>query len=141
MPAATLPHNNQTQRSTGRPSELQRLRRQYNQARQALLLDLSRRQQELQEQLQKVQAELQLLSEEKAPSPETPATPTTETVASPRSFAKRGGRITLNDALVEVARDADHPLTARELAAELVRRKYPTKSSHLTGMVQNRLSV
>ena len=45
----------------------------------------------------------------------------------------------LADALVE-AREANRPLTARELGEELTRRRFPTTSGKITNLVQNRLT-
>src|SRR5207344_3245536 len=46
----------------------------------------------------------------------------------------------LSDALVEVAREANRPLTARELGEQLALRKFPTTSNNITNLVQNRLT-
>jgi len=136
MPAAKLPQNDLTRQIAERESELAQRRHQYYEARQALLADLNRRQQELQAQLQHVQSEISALSEGQSPSAAIPAAPT---LAPRTTGAGRGRRGTLTDALVEAAREVNRPMTARELAQELVRRKYPTESRNLQGMVQNRL--
>src|SRR5262249_18772747 len=132
---ATSPFNNRAQRMGAGESKLERRRRQYLEARQALLVDLNRRQDELQGQLQQVQAEIAALSEEQA----APAAAPSFGASSP-GRGRRAGRPTLNDALVAVARDATGPMTARELAQELSRRKYPTASGNLQSLVQNRLT-
>jgi hypothetical protein len=127
--------NNRAHRVGAGESKLERRRRHYLEARQALLVDLNRRQDELQGQLQQVQAEIAALSEDKAAPTAAPAF-----AAAAPGRGRRAGRPTLTDALVTVARDATGPMTARELAQELTRRKYPTKSGNLQSMVQNRLT-
>jgi hypothetical protein len=137
MADTTLPLDDLTRQIAERESELERLRHEYD-ARQARLADLTRRREELQDQLQQVQAEIQAVSRGSA-ADMTAAPATTMPAASPTA-TEAPLRLTLADALLEAAREAGRPLTARELGEALVRRRFPTTSGNITALVQNRLT-
>ncbi len=71
---------------------------------------------------------------------QAPATPAPAERPTPAATAKPATRLTLGDALVEVAREANRPLTAKELGEQLLLRRFPTKSSNITNLVQNCLT-
>src|SRR5262249_45331301 len=52
---------------------------------------------------------------------------------------KRSNRVSLAKFLIDHVRAANRPITARELAEEMVRSKYPTKAGNLRGMVETRV--
>ena len=131
MPDTTIPLNDLGQQIAQRQSELERLRQEYE-ARQARLAELARQREALQVQLRQVEADIQAVKRGQAPAAAAKAAPATS--------AKPAARGTLTDVLIEVVRDASGPLTARQLAQELARRNFPTKSTNVTNVVQNRLS-
>ncbi|HKI37653.1 MAG TPA: hypothetical protein VKA46_37715 [Gemmataceae bacterium] len=135
MPDPTLPLDDLTQQIAQRESELQWLRQQYE-ARQARLAELARQREALQAQLRQVEDDIQ--AETRGEAPSAPAPPVAQ--GTPATSPKPTARLTLSDALVEVLREVNRPLTARELGEELVGRKFPTTSSNITNLVHNRLS-
>jgi hypothetical protein len=104
-------------------SQLKRLREEYE-ARQALLAELGQQRDALRAQLRQVEADIAAVKQGQAAAP------------SPKPAA----RGTLTEVLIEVVRQADRPQTARLLAEELARRNFPTKSTNVVNLVQNRLS-
>jgi hypothetical protein len=130
MPHAPLPLDHLSQQIARHESELQRLREEFE-VRQARLAELSRQRDELQAQLRRVEADIEAVTGGLAPATPAPSAAPAEPAAA---------RLTLSDALVEVAREASRPLTAKELGEQLVLRKFPTTSGNITGLVQNRLT-
>jgi hypothetical protein len=126
MPDTTLPLNDLTRQIAQRQAELERLRQEYV-ARQTRLADLTRQRAALKAQLRQVEADIQAVTRGQA-------------TGAAAEAPKPAGRRTLTEALVEVLREANRAMTARELGAELTRRKFPTSSTNITNLVQNRLS-
>jgi hypothetical protein len=137
MPDTTLPLDNLTKRIAQHEAELERLRQEYE-ARQARLAELARQREGLQGQLRQVEADIQAVTQGQAPR----AAATQTAKVSPARPAKLVPALSpkLADALVEVAREANRPMTARELGEQLVLRKFPTNSGNITNLVQNRLT-
>jgi len=133
MPDANLPLDDLTQQIAQYQSELERLRQEFE-TRQAHLADLAQKREQLRAQLRQVEADIQAVTQGSVPAA-TAAAPT------PKPPAKATTHPTLIEALVEVARAANRPMTARELGEELRRRKFPTTSSDITNLVQTRLTV
>jgi hypothetical protein len=106
-------------------SQLERLRQQY-QARQARLEELGRKRDDLQTQLRQVEDDIQTVTRGEAAGPD---------VGSPSA-----GKPNLTVALLDVLRETNRAMTAKELGEELTRRKFPTNSTNITNVVQNRLS-
>jgi hypothetical protein len=138
MSDTTLPLKDLTRQIAEHESELERLRREYD-TRQARLADLHGRQEELRAQLRHVRAEIQAVS--RGGSPDEAAAPVTAMPASPPQSATAAARPKLADALVDVVRAAGRPMTAKQLGEELLRRKFPTTSSNIANVIQNRLTV
>jgi hypothetical protein len=138
MPDTTLPLDDLTQQIAQHESELQRLRQEFE-GRQARLADLGRQREELQAQLRRVEADIEAVTGGQAPAAPALAAATAEPPARVTS-ATPATRLTLSDALVEVAREANRPMTAKELGEQLLLRRFPTKSSNITNLVQNRLT-
>jgi hypothetical protein len=97
-------------------------------------LSIAQQRDTLQAQLRQLDADIEAVTQGRATGaaapPSAPATKGTPAPARP----------TLTDALVEVLREANRPLTARELGEELTRRKFPTTSTNITKLVENRVS-
>jgi hypothetical protein len=133
MPDTTVALDDLTQQIAQHESDLNRLRQELE-VRQTRLTDLARHREELQAQLRQVEADIQAVTQGQTPRPAattvTSSDAKTATAISPK----------LADALVEVAREANRPLTARELGEQLVLRKFPTASKNITNLVQNRLT-
>lgn len=134
MPDTTLPLNDLTQQIAQYQSELERLRQEYE-ARQARLTELAQKREQLQAQLRQVEADMRAVTQGTVP-----AAAATARAPSPKPSVKKTSGPTLIEALMEVAREANRPMTAREFGKELKRRKYPTTSSNITNLVQTRLT-
>jgi hypothetical protein len=134
MPETTLPPEDLTQQIAQWQSELERLRQEYE-ARQARLRELTRQRDELQATLRQIEADIRAVTQGLA----RPASPPPAAVAEPAAPAP-ANKPNLTEALVRLVRQAGRPLTARELGEQLVRSGFPTKSTNITNLVQNRLS-
>jgi hypothetical protein len=131
----TLPLQDLAQRITRQQAELERLHRELA-ARQAKLADLTRRKAELARQLQEVEAEIQDIAtgnaEPQVPPQAGPAAP------APARKPVRGRR--LADLIMELVEKAGgQPVAVRQLAREVARRKFPTTSGNVPGLVQTRV--
>jgi hypothetical protein len=133
MPDTTVPLNDLSQQIAQHESQLKRLREDYE-ARRARLAELAQQRESLQAQLRQVNADIQAVRRGQP----LPAAPAAE--AAPATSPKPAARGALTDVLIEVVREANRPQTARLLAEELVRRRFPTTSGNITNLVQNRLS-
>jgi hypothetical protein len=123
MTIATLPLEDLAQRITQQQAELEYLRRELE-ARQTKLADLTRRKEELTRQLQEIQLEIQGVA---TGEPMTPA-------------PKPAPGMRLADLIVAIVEEAGgQPVAVRQLAKEVSRRKFPTTSSNIPGMVQTRV--
>jgi hypothetical protein len=111
---------------------LEKLRRDYD-ARQAQLADLTRRKEELQAQLRKVEGDIQAIAQGKSAratnGPQRPAPPKTKPATLPK----------LPHFLMDLIREAGQPMTVKQLAMEVVRRKFPTQSGNIRRLVQARV--
>jgi hypothetical protein len=133
MSDTTVALDDLTQQIAQHESDLNRLRQEFE-VRQTRLTDLARHREELQAQLRQVEADIQAVTQGQTPRPA--ATTGTSSDAKPATTISPK----LADALVEVAREAKRPWTAKELAEQLVLRKFPTTSSNITNLVQARLT-
>jgi hypothetical protein len=129
MPTQTIPLNDLTQRITQQEAKLEQMRQQYA-ARQKQLVELTRRKEELQNQLRQVESEMQTVTGSSPPVATAAAaaqkpTPTPTTTDHP----------TLPAFLVEVVREAGRRMTVPELADEVVRRNFPTTSTNIPNLV------
>src|SRR5262249_14586860 len=127
MPDTTVPLDDLTQQIEQHESQLKRLRQEYE-ARQAHLAELAQQRDALQAQLRQVKADIEAVKRGQAAVAATPGTPG----PSPKPVA----RGSLTDVLVEVVRGTNGPQTARQLAEELVRRRFPTRSTNVVNLVQ-----
>jgi hypothetical protein len=131
MASATVPLHDLAQRINHQEAELARLRKEF-QARQAKLVELTRRKRELQDQLQKVESAMKAVGQHVAPVPVS--TPTM------KGAGASGNSISLPKFLVGLVLEARRPLTIKELSQEVVRRKFPTTSKNISAMVETRVS-
>jgi TolA-binding protein len=139
MPDTTVALDDLTQQIAQHESDLNRLRQEFE-VRQTRLTDLARQREELQDQLRQIEADIQAVTKGQIPRPA--ATPVAKPTTVTSSDAKPATAISpkLADALVEVAREVNRPLTAKELGAQLILRKFPTTSGNITNLVQSRLT-
>jgi hypothetical protein len=134
-----MPHLDElTQQIAQHESELQRLRRDFE-ARRNRLAELTQRRDEIQAQLRQVEADIDAVTSGREQAAEK-APPAPDVNGPPATSSKPATRPTLTDAVIEVLREMDRPMTAKQLGDELVRRKFPTKSGNIKRMVQNRLT-
>jgi len=130
-------------------SELQALRREYE-TRQSSLSELTRQKEALQAQLQQLDAAIEATIQGGHPS-STPAArstpvskPSAATTKAPLGKATLPARKpfrknSLPALLLDIFAKAGGPLGVKQLAAEVVRRKYPTTSSNVPAMVDTRV--
>jgi hypothetical protein len=111
-------------------SDLESLRQEY-QARQAHLVDLKRRREELKGQLRRIQTEIRAVNKGEALS-----TPSSLTTSLPGQSA---GPQRLIDLLVEVMGQRTDPVTVKEFVKEVKRRRFRTKSRNIAAMVRTRI--
>jgi hypothetical protein len=124
MANTAIPLQDLAQRISQQQAALEKLRKEY-QARQTHLRELTRRKEHLQAQLHKVEAEIHGLDKGVPPAAKSGAWP----------GKKPGGGASLAQLVVEVVTAAGRPVTADELAAEVVRRKFPTSGPNIAGLV------
>ncbi len=134
MSNSTVPLSTLAQQLAAKLSELESLRAAYD----TRLADLRKRKQELEETLAQVDAEIQAASQE---APAAPAAPTAEPAAPP-PVTTRGdeSRMTLPQTLVHIVTEKGRAVTVKELAQELVNRKFPTTSGDVAKMVGTRVT-
>jgi len=142
-----------TKQINEREAELDKLRREFE-ARKGHLDELTRRKQELEGQLREVDeliaaadqtsvpaaapaAASKAAASKAAPPANKTAPPATKT-AAPAS--KSAGSQTLPEFIIGVLREAQRPMTSRELAAEVERRGFPTISQNIRVLVDTRIS-
>jgi hypothetical protein len=147
MSTATIPLHDLARQITAREAELAKLRQEYAQ-RNSKLTELNRRKEALQQQLQQLEKELQEAGKKQdshapAKAPVAKKATPMPSAAPKLTVAKTSlssEPMSLPKFLVHLVEQADHPLSAKELAQEVVRRKYPSKSKDLAGMVETRVS-
>jgi len=128
--------------------ELEALRREYE-TRQASLTDLNRQKEALQTQLRQVETDIQAATQgspaDQAPAPQLTRQPKPgarkikrkkpKTIPSPSKPFRENSLPAL---LLDIIGKASGPLTVNQLAAEVVRRKYPTTSNNLPAIIETR---
>ncbi len=119
-----IPLQDLAKRITKQEAELDKLRQEY-QTRQAHLTDLARRKDDLLAQLRQVEAEIHSLDKG--------ITVVGKTAANPKKTPQ--GNVSLSQFLLQVVLAAGRPVTTEELAAEVVRSKFPTTGSNIAGLV------
>jgi hypothetical protein len=133
MAPATLPLSSLAKQLAKTQSQLQRLQSRY----ESRLTKLQRRRGQLQSQLEEVEAEIQ--ASQDGSSADGSATAAEETPA-PKAKGRRGGRRPrLAAFIVKVIEEAGRPVAVKDVAEEIRRRKFPTKSKNISQLVQARL--
>lgn len=126
------------QRIEQQEAELAKLRGEFE-TRKKHLADLTRRKEELHAQLQKIESEIEGVHL----SAQTPKAALNHATPKQSAGAKRGPKtrtgVSLAEFLTDCVRQAKKPITTKELAEELIRTKYPTKSSNIRAMVDTRV--
>jgi hypothetical protein len=142
MTSSTLPLDQVVQRIRKQEAELRALRQEYAD-RQQQLDGLQRQRQDLQARLDQVEGQIQALrqgSGASAPIQEPTAKPAASENGKARKAPAAGGKKPGFSAfLVRVVRQAGRPLTNKELAEAVRRRKFPTKTSDLAKQVATRV--
>jgi hypothetical protein len=138
MAAATL--QDLAQRISQQEAELLKLRQAFE-TRQAHLTDLTRRKGELESKLQQIEAEIQGVGNgaKAAPKP-VPVAAAPAKPATPKPATKSVSGLSLPQMLVKLIKQANRPLTIKELAEELVRHKFPSKTNNLSALIKSRVS-
>jgi hypothetical protein len=131
MTTVAIPLRSIAQQIEQHESELERLRRAY-QTRQTQLAELKRRKEELEAQLHQVDTEIEAVEGEAAA--EAPGSSQAVPVE-----AKSEGSPTLPVFLVTVLKEVGQPMTIKQLADEVERRKFPTTSQNVRRLVQTRV--
>jgi len=126
MPTGVLPFSELAKRLSRKESEVNKLRQQYENR----LARLKERQQRLESELREVEGQIQ------AASPNG-SMPPAQLPKEPIASATNG--MILKDYLIALIQEAGKPLTVKELAEEVRRRKYPTKSKNISDLVQVRV--
>ena len=149
---ATLPLHDLAARINQHETELAQLRQEY-QARQTQLTALARRKDELQTQLDQVEAEIAKVDRAAtAASPSPKSTPVSTPAAKSAAGSVTGGSaakikgtdasapISLPQLLVSLVQHANKPMSLKDLVDGVIRHKYPTTAKDLNAMIKNRVS-
>jgi hypothetical protein len=130
MPNAAIPLSRLAKHLAKGQSELDRLRKRY----ETRLAAIQQRRGSLQAQLDQVEAEIRTVGhDDSAPADE-------ETAAAPvAKTGRRGKKVKLPGLIVSLIESAGKPLTVKELAGEIQRKKIPTKSMNIPKLVQVRV--
>jgi hypothetical protein len=129
MAKTAIPLQDLAQRIRQQQAELEKLRREYD-ARQAQMRELTNRKEQLQAQLRQVEAEIRGLDQGGTPAPRPGAA---------KPGAKPTAGVSLGELLVRIVTEAAGPVRVKELADEVVRRKFPTTSKNVPALVDNRV--
>jgi len=126
MPTGVLPLSELVKRLSRKENEVDKLRQQY----EIRLGRLKERQQRLESELRAVEGQiLAACPNGSMPPAQLPKVP----------MASAAHGMILKDFLIAVIQEAGKPLTVKELAEEVRRRKYPTKSKNIPDLVQVRV--
>lgn len=127
------------QRIADQQAELEALRQEHE-TRRAMLANLADRKKELEADLRQVEKEIASLTRGKREVPAVKATvarplqtPTSSKPNRPTSTPK------LADVLIKILKEARRPMKVRELSDEIVRRRFPTTSQNIPGLVKSRV--
>lgn len=133
----TVPLENLAQRIAQQQAQLERMRREHK-TRRNQLATLMRRKKTLQQQLQRVDGQIQAIAGAAgARSSPSPSTPSKSSRSSKRKPVK--GARPMSAVLVDLVRQAGgKPITVGQLTEEVIRRRIPTSSSKPRKMIENR---
>jgi hypothetical protein len=148
MTSRVIPLQDLAQRINQHQAELDTLRKEYE-ARQADLRRFTRRKEELQAELVRVESEIQALGQGAPPTAASAPTPPKNGQASAKrpvakaSSNKSGSAPTQPlslPKLLQIVGEATVPMTVKMLTEEAVRRNYATTSNNLAALVDTRIS-
>jgi uncharacterized protein YhaN len=147
MPTVFVPFQDLAERIQQQEAELAKLRQELE-SRRGQLSELTRRKEELQAELTKVEKEIAAVGQASDQEPTASTTRTPPSTNSKRGptgtgASKSAGNpsdgMSLPTYLVDLVRQAKRPITAKELSAEVVRNKFPTTSKNIDAMVKTRV--
>ena len=139
MPTVSVPFQDLAERIQQQETELANLRQELE-SRRSQLSELTRRKEELQAELAKVDKDIEAVGQASVPKPTVSATRTPVITGNSKATAKPPGSVSLPAYLVHLVRQAKGPITVKALAEDVVRNKFPTTSTNIAGMVQTRVS-
>jgi hypothetical protein len=151
MSTTAVPLQTLAQRINQHEAELAQLRKAFE-TRQAQLTELTHRKEQLVAQLQQVEAEIQAAGSKDVPASKpapavspAKAAPAAKTAPAPKPTpaaapkAAPGQTVTLPQLLVQLVRQAQRPVTIKELAEQVVQSKYPTTTRNIPQLVKSRV--
>jgi len=138
MSTVSVPLQDLAERIQQQEAELAILRQELE-SRRRHLSELTRRKEELQAELAKVEKDIEAVAQAGVSEPKVPAVRTPVITGSSKANAKPVGEVSLPTYLVQLVRQANAPITVKALADEVVRNKYPTTSKNVANMVQTRV--
>ena len=137
MAATTAePLDSLAQQIARQQAELQGLQQEY-QSRQARLAELTQQKQDLKSQLRQIEATIQATKQGQVIG--APSVPIADLPRAGAGAAHLPRAHTLPALLLEIVGKAGGPVTVKKLAREVRRRKFPTKSTNLSTMVDVRV--
>jgi hypothetical protein len=138
MPTVSVPFQDLAERIQQQEAELAKLRQELE-SRRTKLSELTRRKEELQAELAKVDKDIESIGHARVLEPTVSAAPTPAKTGSSKTAAKPISGVSMPAYLVQLVRQAKRPITAKELAEEVVRNKFPTTSKNVDAMVKTRV--
>jgi uncharacterized protein YhaN len=138
MLTVSVPFQDLAEQIQKQEAELARLRQELE-SRRKHLSELTRRKEELQAELAKVEKDIEAVGQAGVPELKTSAARTPVIKGSSKVTAKPVGEMSLPTYLVQLVHQANGPITVKALAAEVVRNKYPTASKDIAKLVQTRV--
>ena len=148
MPTVSVPFQDLAERIQQQEAELAQLRQELE-SRRGHLSELTRRKEELQAELAKVEKDIAAMGQASvvkptAPAPRTPPStggskPSPAVMGVSKPATKASERVSLPTYLVGLVRQAKGPITTKELAAKVVRNKFPTTCKNVDAMVKTRV--
>ena len=137
MASATVPLQDLAERIQQQEADLAQLRQELE-SRRSQLSELTSRKVELQAELAKVEKDIEAVGQASVLEP-TVSTAGAAKAGSSKVTVKPSGGVSLPAYLVQLVRQAKGPITAKTLAEEVVRNKFPTTSKNVEHMVQSRV--
>jgi hypothetical protein len=138
MPTVSVPFQDLAERIQQQEAELAKLRQELE-SRRGRLSELTRRKEELQAELAKVEKDIGEVGQASVLEPTASAARTPVTAGGSKATAKPSDGVSLPTYLVDLVRQAKGPITAKELTEEVVRTKFPTTSKNVHAMVKTRV--
>jgi len=138
MPTVSVPFQDLAERIQQQEAELAKLRQELV-SRRGQLSELTRRKDELQAELAKVEKDIEAVGQVSIPQPTISAARTPIITSGSKATAKPTAGVSLPTYLVELVRQAKGPITAKELTEAVVQNKFPTTSKNVNAMVKTRV--